>query len=58
MMQAAPDKVRQSLADQIPFPHRLGHAEEFASFVCHAFENNMLNGCVLRLDGALRMGAK
>ncbi len=58
MMQAAPDKVRQSLADQIPFPHRLGQAEEFASLVCHVFENNMLNGCVLRLDGALRMGAK
>ena len=58
MMQAAPEKVRQSLADQIPFPHRLGQPEEFASFVCHAIENNMLNGCVLRLDGALRMGAK
>jgi NAD(P)-dependent dehydrogenase (short-subunit alcohol dehydrogenase family) len=58
MMQAAPDKVRQSLIDQIPFPHRLGQAEEFASFVCHIFENNMLNGCVLRLDGALRMGPK
>jgi NAD(P)-dependent dehydrogenase (short-subunit alcohol dehydrogenase family) len=58
MMQAAPDKVRQSLIDQIPFPHRLGQAKEFASFVCHVFENNMLNGCVLRLDGALRMGPK
>jgi NAD(P)-dependent dehydrogenase (short-subunit alcohol dehydrogenase family) len=58
MMQAAPEKVRQSLADQIPFPHRLGQADEFASFVCHIFENNMLNGCVLRLDGALRMGPK
>jgi NAD(P)-dependent dehydrogenase (short-subunit alcohol dehydrogenase family) len=58
MMQAAPDKVRQSLIDQIPFPRRLGNAEEFASLVCHAFENDMLNGCVLRLDGALRMGAK
>lgn len=58
MMQAAPDKVRQSLLEQIPFPKRFGHAEEFASFVCHIFENNMLNGCVLRLDGAVRMGAK
>ena len=58
MMQAAPDKVRQSLIDQIPFPHRLGQADEFASMVCHIFENNMLNGCVLRLDGALRMGPK
>jgi NAD(P)-dependent dehydrogenase (short-subunit alcohol dehydrogenase family) len=58
MMQAAPDKVRQSLAEQIPFPHRLGNPAEFAAMVCHAFENNMLNGCVLRLDGAIRMGAK
>ena len=37
MMQAAPDKVRQSLVEQIPFPKRFGHAEEFASFVCHIF---------------------
>jgi NAD(P)-dependent dehydrogenase (short-subunit alcohol dehydrogenase family) len=58
MMQAAPDKVRQSLAEQIPFPHRLGNPEEFAAMVCHVFENNMLNGCVLRLDGAIRMGPK
>jgi len=57
-MQAAPDKVRQSLADQIPFPHRLGNPNEFALLVCHVFENNMLNGCVLRLDGAIRMGPK
>jgi NAD(P)-dependent dehydrogenase (short-subunit alcohol dehydrogenase family) len=58
MMQAAPDKVRQSLVDQIPFPKRFGQPQEFAEFVCHIFENNMLNGCVLRLDGAVRMGAK
>jgi NAD(P)-dependent dehydrogenase (short-subunit alcohol dehydrogenase family) len=58
MMQAAPNKVRQSLSEQIPFPHRLGQAEEFASLVCHVLENDMLNGCVLRLDGALRMGPK
>jgi NAD(P)-dependent dehydrogenase (short-subunit alcohol dehydrogenase family) len=58
MMQAAPEKVRQSLSEQCPFPHRLGQADEFASLVCHVFENNMLNGCVLRLDGALRMGPK
>ncbi|HEX5472808.1 MAG TPA: SDR family NAD(P)-dependent oxidoreductase [Lacipirellulaceae bacterium] len=58
MMQSAPDKVRQSLSDQVPFPHRLGNPDEFASLVCHVFENNMLNGCVLRLDGAIRMGPK
>ncbi len=56
MMQGASDKVRQSLSDQIPFPHRLGNPAEFASLVCHVVENNMLNGCVLRLDGAIRMG--
>jgi NAD(P)-dependent dehydrogenase (short-subunit alcohol dehydrogenase family) len=58
MMKAAPDKVRQSLESQIPFPRRLGQADEFAALVCHVFENNMLNGCVLRLDGAMRMGPK
>jgi hypothetical protein len=58
MMQAAPDKVRQSLIDQTLFPHRFGQPAEFASLVCHAIENDMLNGCILRLDGALRMVAK
>ena len=58
MMQAAPDKVRQSLIDETVFPHRLGHADEFASLVTHVFENQMLNGCVLRLDGAIRMGPR
>jgi NAD(P)-dependent dehydrogenase (short-subunit alcohol dehydrogenase family) len=58
MMQLAPDKVRQSLIDQIPFPHRLGDPDEFASLVCHLFENRMLNGSVVRLDGAMRMGPK
>lgn len=58
MMQAAPDKVRQSLIDETVFPHRLGHADEFASLVTHVFENRMLNGCVLRLDGAIRMGPR
>ncbi|HEX3600774.1 MAG TPA: SDR family NAD(P)-dependent oxidoreductase [Lacipirellulaceae bacterium] len=58
MMQVTPNKVRQSLVDQIPFPHRFGHAHEFASLVCQVFENDMLNGCILRLDGALRMGPK
>jgi NAD(P)-dependent dehydrogenase (short-subunit alcohol dehydrogenase family) len=58
MMQAAPDKLRQSLIDQTPLPRRFGHPDEFAALVCHIFENDMLNGCVLRLDGALRMGPK
>jgi NAD(P)-dependent dehydrogenase (short-subunit alcohol dehydrogenase family) len=58
MMQAAPEKVRQSLLDQTPFPHRLGKPAEFAALVCHIFKNNMFNGSIVRLDGAIRMGAK
>jgi hypothetical protein len=58
MMQAAPEKVRQSLMDQTPFPRRFGRPEEFAALVQTIFENRMLNGTTLRLDGALRMGAK
>lgn len=58
MMQAAPAAVRESLARQIPFPPRLGHPEEFAHLVQQLIENVMLNGCVLRLDGGLRMEAR
>lgn len=58
MMQLAPDKVRQSLIDQIPFPHRMGAPDEFAALVGHIFENRMINGSVMRLDGAMRMGPK
>lgn len=58
MMQSAPDKLRQSLVDQTPFPRRLGRPEEFAALVLHVLENRMLNGCVLRLDGGLRMGPR
>ena len=55
MMQAASEKVRQPLLEQTVFPKRFGKPEEFASLVEHAVENPMLNGCVLRLDGGLRM---
>jgi NAD(P)-dependent dehydrogenase (short-subunit alcohol dehydrogenase family) len=58
MMEAAPQKVRQSLIDQTPFPKRFGQPDEFAALVCHIFENRMLNGSVIRLDGALRMGPR
>lgn len=51
-------ELQASLASQIPFPARLGRAEEFGSLAKHIFENRMLNGTVLRLDGAIRMGAK
>ena len=49
---------QQSLASQVPFPPRLGKPEEFARFARQIVENAMLNGTVVRLDGALRMSAK
>jgi NAD(P)-dependent dehydrogenase (short-subunit alcohol dehydrogenase family) len=55
MMQAAPDKVRQALADEAVFPPRFGRAAEFAQLVQQIVENPMLNGCTIRLDGAVRM---
>jgi NAD(P)-dependent dehydrogenase (short-subunit alcohol dehydrogenase family) len=57
MMQAAPDSVRKSLADQAAFPPRFGRPDEFANLVQQIIENPMLNGCTIRLDGAVRMGA-
>ena len=58
MMAAAPDAVRRSLVEQAPFPQRFGHPDEFASLVQQIIENRMLNGSVLRLDGAVRMQAR
>lgn len=58
MMAGATDEVRQSLASQIPFPTRLGRAEEFAHMVQAIIENPYLNGATLRLDAAVRMGPK
>ena len=58
MMAAAPDAVRNSLAEQAAFPPRFGRPEEFAQLVQQIIENPMLNGSVIRLDGAVRMGAK
>ena len=52
------DDVRQSLEAQIPFPSRLGRPEEYAALVKHIVENVYLNGEVIRLDGALRMGPR
>lgn len=49
------DSVREYLIEQIPFPARLGNPSEFAALVQHIIENPMLNGAVIRLDGALRM---
>ncbi len=58
MMAGMSEEVRASLAAQVPFPPRLGKPEEFAALVEHIIVNPMLNGEVIRLDGALRMPAK
>ena len=58
LLGALPEAARQSLAQQVPFPPRLGRPEEYASLVRHVFENEMLNGEVIRLDGAIRMAPK
>ncbi len=58
MMAGMTEELRQSLSSQVPFPPRLGHPDEYAALVAHIMENRMLNGTVVRLDGALRMGAK
>ncbi len=58
MVEGLPEKARDSLAKMVPFPKRLGHPYEFSQLVQHIIENSMLNGEVIRLDGALRMAAK
>jgi len=58
LLAALPEAARVSLGQQVPFPSRLGRPEEFAALARHIIENEMLNGAVLRLDGALRMGPK
>lgn len=55
LLQGLPEKAKASLAAQVPFPPRLGRPEEYAALVLHILENPMLNGEVVRLDGALRM---
>jgi len=50
--------LKASLAAQIPFPSRLGRADEYAALVRHICENQMLNGETIRLDGAIRMAPK
>jgi NAD(P)-dependent dehydrogenase (short-subunit alcohol dehydrogenase family) len=58
LLAGLPEPARQSLAQQVPFPSRLGRPDEFAALARHIVENEMLNGEVIRLDGALRMGPK
>lgn len=58
LLATLPEPARQSLAQQVPFPPRLGRPDEYAALVRHIIENEMLNGEVIRLDGAIRMAAK
>ena len=58
MMAGLPEAARESLGQQVPFPSRLGHPEEYAALAKHIIENTMLNGTVIRLDGAIRMAPK
>jgi NAD(P)-dependent dehydrogenase (short-subunit alcohol dehydrogenase family) len=58
MMAGLPEAARESLGRQVPFPPRLGRPEEYAALVRHIVENEMLNGEVIRLDGAIRMAPR
>jgi NAD(P)-dependent dehydrogenase (short-subunit alcohol dehydrogenase family) len=58
MMAGLPEEARDSLGRQVPFPPRLGRPEEYAELVKHIIENEMLNGEVIRLDGAIRMAPR
>ena len=55
LLAALPEEARQRLGAGVPFPQRLGTPAEYAHLACHIVENRMLNGEVIRLDGALRM---
>jgi NAD(P)-dependent dehydrogenase (short-subunit alcohol dehydrogenase family) len=58
MVAKLPEEAQASLARSIPFPRRLGRPEEYAELVAHLVANPMLNGEVVRLDGALRMAPR
>jgi 3-hydroxyacyl-CoA dehydrogenase / 3-hydroxy-2-methylbutyryl-CoA dehydrogenase len=58
LLAGLPEAAQVSLAQQVPFPSRLGRPPEFAALVQHIIENNMLNGETIRLDGAIRMAPK
>ena len=58
MVGQVPKEIAESLAKMVPFPPRLGRPQEFASLVLEIVRNAMLNGEVIRLDGAIRMAPK
>ena len=58
LLGSLPEPARISLGQQVPFPPRLGRPEEYAALAQHIVENEMLNGEVIRLDGAIRMAPR
>ncbi len=58
LLAGLPEKARQSLGEQVPFPSRLGKPSEFGYLARHIIENPMLNGETIRLDGAIRMAPR
>ena len=58
MLFTMPQEVQDALAASVPFPSRLGKPEDYAKLVKHILDNDMLNGEVIRLDGAIRMAPK
>jgi len=58
LLAALPEDAKASLGKQVPFPPRLGQPAEYAQFVRQVFENTMLNGETVRLDGAIRMAPR
>jgi len=58
LLESLPPEAQESLGKKVPFPSRLGRAPEYAALAKHMIENEMLNGEVVRLDGAIRMAPK
>ena len=58
MLRGLPAAAQESLAASIPYPSRLGNSAEYADLVMHILANHMLNGEVIRLDGAIRMAPR
>ena len=58
MLFGMPQEVQDALAASVPFPSRLGTPQDYAKLAVHIFENDMLNGEVIRLDGAIRLAPR
>lgn len=58
LLKGLPQEVQDSLGAQVPNPSRLGDPSEYAALACHIVDNQMLNGEVIRLDGAIRMAPR